>query len=41
MSNLQTVSNDLVNSLELQYEPVGVVLYMEADSLPPDIPFTD
>lgn len=39
MSNFQTVSHDLVKSLDLKYEPVGVTLYTEADPLPPGIPF--
>jgi len=41
MSNFQSVSQDLVKSLELQYEPVGVKLYTEADPLSEDLPFTE
>lgn len=41
MSNFQSVSDDLVKSLELKYKPVGVKLYMEADLLPADVPFTE
>jgi uncharacterized protein (DUF169 family) len=41
MSNFESVSQNLVKSLELPYEPVGVRLYMEADPLPADFPFTE
>ena len=41
MSDYQTISRDLVEKLSLKYEPVGVTLYREADSLPPDIIYTD
>jgi uncharacterized protein (DUF169 family) len=41
MSNFQSVSQDLVKSLELQYEPVGVKLYTEAGPLSEDLPFTE
>ena len=41
MSNFQSVSQDLVKSLELQYEPVGVKLYTEADPFSEDLPFTE
>jgi uncharacterized protein (DUF169 family) len=41
MSNLQSISHDLVKNLELQYEPVGVTLYTEADPLPADVPFAE
>lgn len=40
MSEFQTCSRDLVNSLGLKYEPVGVTLYLETDPLPRDLPFT-
>src|SRR5210317_1630261 len=40
MNLYQSISQDLVNSLSLQYEPVGVDLYQDTDSLPTDIPFT-
>jgi uncharacterized protein (DUF169 family) len=40
MSEFQTFSRDLVNSLGLKYEPVGVTLYLETDPLPPDLPVT-
>ena len=39
MNDLGRVSDDLVQSLSLDHEPVGVTLYREADSLPPDVPF--
>jgi uncharacterized protein (DUF169 family) len=41
MSDYQTISGDLVDKLSLKYEPVGVTLYREADSLPRDITYTD
>ena len=41
MNELQMVSNDLVKNLSLLYEPVGVTLYSDTDTLPADIPFTD
>jgi uncharacterized protein (DUF169 family) len=40
MSPYQAVSQDLVKSLELKYEPVGVTLFRETDALPGDIPLT-
>jgi len=40
MSRFEAISRDLVKSLELQYEPVGVSLYKEGDSLPAGIPFS-
>jgi uncharacterized protein (DUF169 family) len=39
MNDFQTISQDLVKSLSLQYEPVGVLLYKETDSLPAEVPF--
>jgi len=41
MSDYQTISKDLVEKLSLKYEPVGVTLYKETDSLPSDITYTD
>ena len=41
MPNFQDISKDLVNCLSLEYEPVGVTLYTDADPLPADIPFTE
>jgi len=40
MPDLKTMSQDLIASLELQYEPVGVTLFKEGDPLPPGISFT-
>jgi len=40
MKDFKTISHDLVKSLELRYEPVGVTLYLETDPLPSDIPLT-
>jgi uncharacterized protein (DUF169 family) len=41
MNDLGSLSDDLVQSLSLDYEPVGVTLYGKADSLPPDVPFAE
>jgi uncharacterized protein (DUF169 family) len=38
MSTFKDMSQDLVASLALTYEPVGVTLYRETDPLPPDLP---
>lgn len=40
MNLYQSISQDLVKSLSLQYEPVGVSLYGNTDALPTDVPFT-
>ena len=40
MSDFQRISRDLVKRLSLRYEPVGVMLYRDTDSLPAGIPFT-
>jgi uncharacterized protein (DUF169 family) len=40
MRDYKTVSHDLVHSLELKYEPVGVILYREAEPLPRGLSFT-
>lgn len=39
MKGYQNISQDLVNSLSLQYEPVGVTLYKDTNSLPTGISF--
>jgi len=39
MTDLKTVSRDLVEMLGLKYEPVGVTLYLEGEPLPGDVPF--
>jgi uncharacterized protein (DUF169 family) len=41
MSNFQSISKDLVERLDLKYEPVGVTIYKEADALPADVQFTE
>ena len=41
MSDFQKISNDLVKRLSLRYEPVGVRLYGDSDTLPAGIPFTE
>lgn len=40
MNPYKSISQDLVNSLSLQYEPVGVDLYKDVDSIPVDTPWT-
>ncbi len=40
MRHFKTISRDLVQSLDLRYEPVGVTLYRETDALPAGIPLT-
>ncbi len=40
MNPYQTVSQDLVNRLSLEYEPVGIFLYLDNDELPTDMPIT-
>lgn len=40
MLDLKTISKDLVEGLELPYDPVGVTLYREGDPLPSDVAFT-
>ncbi|MDA3788674.1 MAG: DUF169 domain-containing protein [Desulfobacula sp.] len=39
MKEYQSISQDLINSLSLQYEPVGVTLYSDTNSLPAGISF--
>jgi uncharacterized protein (DUF169 family) len=41
MSDLQQISQDLVKRLSLRYEPVGITLYKETDTLPEGISFTE
>ena len=41
MSNFQSVSDNMVKSLALPYEPVGVNLYTEGAPRPVDVPFTE
>ena len=40
MPDLKTIASDLKASLDLEYEPVGVVLYQEGDALPAGLLFT-
>ncbi len=40
MHDFQTISQNLIKSLSLQYEPVGVNLYNETGTLPADLTFT-
>lgn len=40
MRDFKTISRDLVQSLDLRYEPVGVTLYREGEPLPAGIAFT-
>ncbi|MGD9290794.1 MAG: DUF169 domain-containing protein [Desulfobacterales bacterium] len=40
MNPYQSISQDLVDSLSLKYEPVGVGLYQKAESVPPEMSFT-
>ncbi|MGD9175986.1 MAG: DUF169 domain-containing protein [Desulfobacterales bacterium] len=40
MNDFENISQNLVKSLSLQYEPVGVTLYRETDSLPAEVPIT-
>ena len=40
MNNFESISQNLIESLSLQYEPAGVMLYKETDSLPAGLSFT-
>ena len=40
MDVYRNISQNFVKSLSLRYEPVGVDLYQDTDSLPTDIPLT-
>ena len=40
MNDFERISQNLVESLSLQYEPVGVILYKETEPLPPEVHFT-
>jgi len=40
MNDFEHISQNLVKSLSLQYEPVGVILYKKTDPLPPEVPLT-
>ncbi|MGA2225783.1 MAG: DUF169 domain-containing protein [Syntrophobacteraceae bacterium] len=39
MHHFESISSDLRKHLALEYEPVGVSLYKQGDSLPPEVPF--
>jgi len=41
MNYFRSKSKDLIQSLALKYEPVGINLYKDSDTLPEGIPFTD
>ncbi len=41
MTDFQTISDDLVNNLQLQYKPAGIKIYTESDPLPDNISFTE
>jgi len=41
MPDLSTITQDLVQSLELHYQPVGVRLFQKADKLPDGISFAE
>ena len=41
MTGFQTISDDLVNNLQLQYKPAGIKIYTESDPLPDNISFTE
>jgi uncharacterized protein (DUF169 family) len=40
MADFQTISTELVDNLQLQYEPAGIKIYQDSDPLP-DIPFIE
>ena len=41
MADFQTIANDLVKGLSLQYQPAGIQIYRETDPLPENIPLTE
>lgn len=41
MTDLQTIASDLVDKLQLQYQPAGIQIYREADPLPENISLTE
>jgi len=41
MTGFQTISDDLVNNLQLQYKPAGIKIYTESDPLPDNMSFTE
>ena len=41
MTDFQTIANDMVDNLQLQYQPAGIKIYRETDPLPDNISLTD
>ena len=41
MADFQTISDDLVSSLQLQYAPAGIRIFTESDPLPDNISLTE
>ena len=41
MTDFQTIANDLVAGLQLQYQPAGIKIYRETDPLPENISLTE
>jgi uncharacterized protein (DUF169 family) len=39
LADLNTISKDLIEHLELRYAPVGVTLFREGEKAPAEIPF--
>lgn len=40
MSALKNVSQNLIKSLALRYDPVGAILYKDGEPIPAEVPFT-
>ena len=40
MQDFENISQNLIKNLSLRYEPAGVALYQETDTLPAELPFT-
>ncbi len=41
MTDFQTIADDLVDGLQLQYKPAGIQIYRETDPLPENIPLAE
>ena len=41
MTDFQTITDDLVDRLQLQYQPAGIQIYRETEPLPENITFTE
>jgi len=39
LADLNTISKDLIEHLELRYTPVGITLFQEGEKTPAEIPF--